>query len=287
MPRILGIGDNTVDIYVDAGMQYPGGNAVNVAVLTRRLGATSSYLGCLGKDAAGQLIFDSLRAEGIDLSHCRRIEGANAWSRIAHRGADRVFAGSDPGVRARYGLCGEDYTYIGQHHLAHTSIYSDLEDELPRIRAVAPTLSFDYSEEWQRPRTKETLKHVDLAFLSHPRGSVAECRDLMAWCAGRGPSTVVVTRGLKGSLAYVGGRHLTQRAVEAEVVDTLGAGDAFIAAFLMAYLEHQDPAAALQAGAEYAAAACSYKGAFGHGHPIRRPTDAQAPIRNASINEPS
>ena len=36
-PRILGLGDNTVDTYVDAGLQFPGGNAVNVAVLARCL----------------------------------------------------------------------------------------------------------------------------------------------------------------------------------------------------------------------------------------------------------
>ena len=28
---ILGLGDNTVDTYVDLGRQFPGGNAVNVA----------------------------------------------------------------------------------------------------------------------------------------------------------------------------------------------------------------------------------------------------------------
>ena len=36
MLRVLGIGDNTVDIYLDEGMQYPGGNAVNVAVQAGR-----------------------------------------------------------------------------------------------------------------------------------------------------------------------------------------------------------------------------------------------------------
>ncbi len=36
MVRVLGIGDNTVDIYVDQGVQFPGGNAVNVAILTGR-----------------------------------------------------------------------------------------------------------------------------------------------------------------------------------------------------------------------------------------------------------
>ena len=52
------------------------------------------------------------------------------------------------------------------------------------------------------------------------------------------------------------------------IVDTLGAGDAFIAAFLVAFLKNSDPKAALAAGAENAARACAYQGAFGHGQPI-------------------
>ena len=53
MVRVLGIGDNTVDIYVDQDVQFPGGNAVNVAVMMKRLGAEASYLGCIGTDFLG------------------------------------------------------------------------------------------------------------------------------------------------------------------------------------------------------------------------------------------
>lgn len=80
MVRVLGIGDNTVDIYVDQGVQFPGGNAVNIAVLTRRIGADAAYLGCIGNDFLGDMIHDALVAEGIDISHSRRIDGPNSWA---------------------------------------------------------------------------------------------------------------------------------------------------------------------------------------------------------------
>src|SRR5262245_386712 len=118
-PRILGFGDNTVDTYVDAGMQYPGGNAVNVAVLRRWRGAAASYLGCLGNDEAGGLIFDALAKEGIDLSRCRRIAGENARARIAHEGGDRRFVGATRGVRGRYDLTDEDFAFVARHDLTH------------------------------------------------------------------------------------------------------------------------------------------------------------------------
>lgn len=46
--RIIGIGDNVVDCYLDQGLYYPGGNCVNVAVnakeQVRRKRTTLVYL---------------------------------------------------------------------------------------------------------------------------------------------------------------------------------------------------------------------------------------------------
>ena len=269
MLRVLGIGDNTVDIYLDEGMQYPGGNAVNVAVQAGRAGAEASYLGCLGNDALGALVLEALRAEGVDISHCRRREGPNPWSRIAHTGGDRKFMGSNPGVRARYELTAEDDRFIAARDLVHTSVHSDLDGEMARLRRHARRLSYDYSEHWRRPGVAETMRHVDIAFLSDPRAEDDACRELLAWCAGQGPSLVVLTRGVRGALAWQDGVVSVGGIAPATVVDTLGAGDAFIAGFLVAHGSGGDMAAALAAGARQAAQACAVKGGFGHGVPTR------------------
>ncbi len=267
MARLLGIGDNTVDVYVDRGMQYPGGNAVNVAVQARRLGLEASYLGCLGDDARGDLIGRSLIQERVDISRMRRLSGPNAFSRVAHRGQDRQFIGSDPGVRGRYGLGPDDDAFIAAHDLAHTSVHSDIEDELPRIRAHAPLLSYDYSEHLARPGKEATLRFVDIAFLSCPGAAEADCRALAQHVAARGPSLVVVTRGALGACALAGGAHHTCGVHPADIVDTLGAGDAFIAGFLAAHLERWPIPACLDRAAANAALACGGRGAYGHGEP--------------------
>ena len=124
MVRLLGIGDNTVDIYLTEEMQYPGGNAVNVAVHARRNGAEASYLGCLGQDILGDLVFESLASEGVDVSRVRRIKGPNPWSRIRHQNGDRIFIGSNPGVRDRYDLTADDLAFIITHDLVHTTVHS-------------------------------------------------------------------------------------------------------------------------------------------------------------------
>ncbi|MCB2130562.1 MAG: carbohydrate kinase [Rhodobacteraceae bacterium] len=269
MARVLGIGDNTVDIYVDQGVQYPGGNAVNVAVMMHRLGASAAYLGAVGSDFLGDLVHDALEAEGIDLSRLRRTGGGNTWSRIRHDGNDRVFDGSNPTRRDTYALTDDDYLWMGGFDLAHSSVYSRLEPDLPRLSAACTLLSFDYSSEYTDEYIARTAPDIDIAFLSASDLDDQGCDRLARSVAARGPELVVITRGAKGALAFEAGRAMHQPVLPAKVVDTLGAGDGFIAGLLNERLAGGDLAGQLAAGAGYAARVCEQRGAFGHEIAIR------------------
>src|SRR5437016_1231504 len=97
--KIIGVGDNVVDYYKDRGEIYPGGNALNVAVLAKRNGAEKgSYIGILGDDTAGDHVLKSLEAEKIDVSRIRRAYGPN-WESVVtlNEDGDRVFVGSNKG----------------------------------------------------------------------------------------------------------------------------------------------------------------------------------------------
>jgi hypothetical protein len=142
-PRLLGLGDNTIDTYVSAGLQFPGGNAVNVAVMARRLGVRASYLGCWGDDAGGRILDEALAAEGVDLSHVRRIPGGEtARARIAHENGDRRFVGARPGVRANYALGDVDLDFIANmisSTPAATAISTASSAASPPSRGCSPT----------------------------------------------------------------------------------------------------------------------------------------------------
>lgn len=269
MARVLGIGDNTVDIYVDQGVQFPGGNAVNVPILMQRMGADAAYLGCVGRDRLGNIVADALVAEGIDVSHLRRIDAPNSWSRIRHIGNDRIFDGNNPSLRDAYDLTEADFAWMAGFNLAHSSIYSKLEDELVRLGAAGPILSFDYSSEYTDEYISATARHIDIAFLSASKGSDADVVSLARSVSRQGPQTVVVTRGAKGAFALEGDRIHEQPVTPTDVVDTLGAGDGFIAGFLMARLTGAALEEQLAAGARHAAEVCRQRGAFGYETPIR------------------
>ncbi|MFZ5916849.1 MAG: fructoselysine 6-kinase [Chloroflexota bacterium] len=265
MVRVIGVGDNTVDKYQDLRMMFPGGNTVNVAVLARRYGHPASYIGWLGDDEHGRLILNALRQERVDTSHCRVVDGPNACGEIFLVDGDRVFGQSDAGVSDRLALTEADLHFVGQHDLAHTSIYSHIERDLPKLSGAARHLSFDFSDEWKRDYLADRLPWVDTAIVSYPHRPEAEIKDLMRWMQAQGPACVLVTQGKAGAAAYDGARFYRQSIVETEVLDTLGAGDAFIARFLVERLSGAATEAALAAAAASAAETCRYYGAFGHG----------------------
>lgn len=263
--RLLGLGDNTVDTYVDIGEQYPGGNAVNVAVLARRLGAETAYLGCFGADEAGDLLRAALAAEGVETSRCRHRAGANARAFIGHDNGDRKFLKSEPGVRADYGFEDEDFAYTARFDLVHTSVFSGLDAELPRLRAAATSISYDFSERWTRDLLARTLPLINIPCLSAPRLSDDESEDLISFCRANGARLGLLTQGARGAIGWNETEARRQIPAPAEIVDTLGAGDAFISAFLVAHFGGKGLSEALSSGADFAGRICGQKGAFGRG----------------------
>lgn len=265
MTRILGLGDNTIDTYVDAGVQYPGGNALNVAAMTARLGASTAYLGCVGDDDGGELVRRALVAEGVDISRVRTRTGANARAYIGHVDGDRHFIRSDPGVRADYRWDDDDFAYIATFDHVHTSIYSDLGEALPRIVASARSLSFDASDQWTADYLSQVVPYIRYIFLSASELSGPEAMAVAEHCMALGAEAVVLTRGSGGALGVSAKGPVLQPALPTSVLDTLGAGDGFISGFLAELLAGGSLKDAMMRGAEFAALVCGWQGGFGHG----------------------
>jgi len=267
--RVVGVGDNTVDIYLHQGLMFPGGNAVNVSVFANRLGAYASYIGWLGNDERGNLIHDALVEENIDLSHVRRIDGENAFCEIDVVEGDRIFGDFSEGVRNQIVLNDEDYEFISEHSLTHTSIYSFVEPFIEKLHKYSRKLSFDFSQDWDTDYLEKILPHVDIAILSSKERQLEDNRPLMQMAKTKGPELILITGGDQGALLFDGQGFYHQGIVEVtDIADTLGAGDAFAANFMVEYLKGVHIPDALAHAAEFAASACQSHGAFGHGAPI-------------------
>lgn len=266
--KLLAIGDNVVDYYKDQGKIYPGGNALNVAVLCNRLNhEQSSYMGIVGNDEAAVHVLDSLRQEKVDISRIRQAIGENGMAVVTlDEEGDRIFVGSNKGgVQSRMGIVldEQDFNYIRQHDLLHTSVYSRLEQHLPKLSQMVD-IAFDFSTNQEEAYLQQVCPYITYAFFSGSSLTEIECIELIQRVHLLGTKVVCITRGGEGAILSIENEIYKQSIIPTEVVDTLGAGDSFIAGFLSSYVQGKDVQQALHMGALIASQTCQYYGAFGY-----------------------
>lgn len=277
----LGFGDNVVDRYEHLGIMYPGGNAVNFAVFAKKCGARrAAYMGIFGTDAAAEHVIASLRDEDVELVECQQLVGPNGAARVTVVDGDRIFLGSNEGgIRgdARLVLDRFKLEYVQEFDLVHSGNYCFTERELPKIKAAGVPVSFDFSDDSTPEYFEQVAPFVDYAFMSCSEMIEEETIERIQWVATLGPSFVSATRGSDGCIAWDGQRLYRQPSKPCEqVADTMAAGDSFLTAFLMSYIDAQKkgetgPAAieaALDFAAGFASYTCSIDGSWGHGAPI-------------------
>lgn len=267
--RLIAIGDNVTDCYMDKGVYYPGGNAVNVAVNCKKNGAERvNYIGVFGNDERADYIRKCLEEEGVTCERSRKVYAHTAQPKVYLKDGDRVFA---PGPRDScqhlfaIKLVKEDMEVIRDYTICHTSCYSNLEYELPELAKVCQ-VSFDFSDRRDEDYLKRTCPYLTYAFFSGADMTEDECIALMKTVHGLGTKIIGVTRGKEGSIFYDGERVCRQGIKKVEAVDTMGAGDSFIAGFLTAYGDGKPMEEALCYAAERSAITCTVQGGFGHPH---------------------
>lgn len=282
--QIVTVGDNVVDCYPDLGLMYPGGNTVNVAVHLSRLGVPVGYVGAIGSDTAGAVVFDALAREGVDCSHVRREPGVNARACVRLDHGNRVFVGANPGVSV-FSVSTQDLGWMAEARLVHTGECSSLEEQLPELQQLPGLLSYDFSV---RPLdyVADHAPRVDVAILSFERTHAATPVELAERVLGMGPRVVAVTDGHRGAVVASRGGVVTATAPDVEVVDTLGAGDAFIARFLTGLVAGEALQSLAEASTAYASATCTEYGAFGYEAPLPEEIAQSSEWQSASSELP-
>lgn len=279
--NLVAVGDNVVDRYIDRGVMYPGGNAVNVAVHARRCGARSAYVGAVGTDRAGRAVLDALVVEGIDTSQVRVLDGPNAYAVVQVLEGNRVFGHADVGV-SQFTLSDADLAVVAAADIVHTGECSLMEDQLADLALAARRLSFDFSE---RPWSyvEKYARHAQVAIRSCPGATAEEAAAEAKRLQGLGPAVVAVTLGAEGAVLLGHRAFAYARPEPAPVVDTLGAGDAFIARFLLGLTAGEDLRQLAQAATAYATSTCASFGAFGYETAIEATTTPLDPNQQGAF----
>ena len=255
-PEIATVGDNCIDRYgPPISLSTVGGNALNVAVQLRRAGLRSAYFGAVGRDQDGQRTIDTLVENQVDVGGLQVLAGITAFTELtSDASGDRIIGVEDFGVCRGYGPSDADFDQLKFVRHVHLGWLDDAGATKRRLVSLGIPVSQDLA-------VNSGAAALDIAFAS-AGPSRADAHRLRDQALEQGARLVVVTMGALGSLASDGVNHAEMGARPIAVLDTLGAGDTFIAGFLAARLAGLAVTECLAAGRDAAAETCTHFGGF-------------------------
>ena len=277
--RVLVAGEALVDFLpatpgplasVESFTRRPGGAPANVAVGLARLEETPLFWTRVGADPFGDVLVRTLEEEGLpDRFVERDTEARTSLAFVAHdENADRAFTFYRDGTadtrmeRGRVSddvLAGVEWIVAGGVALASGPSREATLDLLERAAAAGTTVAFDPNyrpELWADGAFESTvgraLEHVDVL-----KATTGELRALgfegedestlsrAVFDSEKGPHTVLTTLGGAGARAEAaedapwGPATVTHAGYPVEPVDTTGAGDAFLAGAVAAFVDRE------------------------------------------------
>lgn len=272
---VVGVGDIDVDMFLGvtalAGRdekvparllgEHPGGMIANVTCAASALGASAAMIGRVGTDAYGEVALRGLRDFGVDVSLVTIVDGGRTFYCVimldgsGEKALTAVL--TDCHWPRRHDIDPECFSATRAVHLAG----DDLElatwvGREARARGALVSLDLEASTAAHgMPALRPLLASTDVLFMNHSGCRLFDDDPVRAaeLAHGLGPKVVVVTRGARGVLASTHQETFRVDALPGPVVDTTGAGDCFIGAFLTRLLAENG----VDEASRYAVAAAS------------------------------
>lgn len=270
-----------------------GGAESNVAIAAARVGVASGWIGRLGDDDLGSLIERELLGQGVHVAAARDPDAPTGLMLKEHRRGvpTRVRYYRAGSAGSRLSADDLDPDLLGGAEIVHLtgitaalsgSARSALRRAIELGRAGGAAISFDvnYRATLWRPAAAAPVLHdlataADIVFAGPEEAALlldgdpdpaahpdpwARAEEQARRIAALGPRTVVLKLGALGALALADGAVHRHAIVPIEPVDPVGAGDAFVGAFLAELADRRPLRACLAAGARMGALVCAVRG---------------------------
>ena len=298
MTRFVVCGETLIDLVRAEGdradhfsstwLALSAGGPMNSAVALGKLGADTHFLGRISTDAFGRQLRGHIEDAGVQLDLATESDQATSLAVVSldDRGvasytfhfAETANFGWQPGELPTLGT--DDWLHVAS--LA-TVVSPGAEVLLDWAGQTAASISFDINvrptvitdpatywakvEPWLavvgRRRGIVKASDEDIKFLAKALGGGDPIDVAAGWVEQFGLGLAVITLGADGGAAVEpGGRRHRAPGFPTRLVDTVGAGDTFMAGFLDGLVSHgQDVESALRRGGAAASIVCSRQGA--------------------------
>src|SRR5262245_37590345 len=238
-----------------------GGWAAITSAAAARLGLRTSLVAAIGADLFGDFVESQLAMAGVDTSTLLRVSRPTGLSVVLSQGTDRAILtapGAIDSLTADLILGSRTIVRATHVHVSSYFLQPALAETLPGLLAdvrsggttVSLDTNFDPTRRWMTPALDAALRMTDLFFPNRTEAAALSGRDdpvaASQWLANRFSLAVAVKCGSAGALLATGNRVLRAIPPAVRAVDTTGAGDAFNAGFLAAWLDRLDWARCLR-----------------------------------------
>jgi ribokinase len=282
---IITVGSATLDVFVDAKQElrkhakekkhidicYPfgekllidnldvsvGGGGVNTAVAFSRLGLSAGFIGVLGNDLHGEMLFRELDSENVDfLGNVRDgksgysvvLRGKNNRTILTYKGVNNDLSWSNlrtSKLEARWYFLS---TMIGKSFITEQKIAEHAKKQGAKI---AMNIS-EYLAQQGLKKISKYLKHADILVLNREEAEILSGKkkfdEMFREIARIIKGIIVISDGKNPVHAFDGKNSYLKKIKDIKVVDTTGAGDAFASGFVYGMIKKRSILSALNFG---------------------------------------
>lgn len=234
-----------------AYLPRPGGSPYNVAIALGRLGVPTSFAGGISTDFFGDQLLANLRDSGVSPQYVTRLDRPSTLAFASLDQAEPRYAFYDAEAADRHWQIPEALpdgdiraVHIGSLALVREPGVGSFEALVLRAHARGLAISLDPNIRGEHIRDAAChrarlarlaaaadivkVSLADLAWLAPDATADAYAASLLQ----SGPSLVVITGGSAGATAYGRAARVHSAAEPIQLVDTVGAGDAFMGGLL-------------------------------------------------------
>lgn len=261
-----------------------GGSESNFAIGISRMGLNSTWLSRIGDDGIGRKIKSDVLSQGVRVL-CNVDENASSGLMIKttpRAGRTEVMYFRSDSAASHLSVADFGSIRFSDFDALHfTGITPGLSESCEQATAHAIKeareqglfISMDVnfrSKIWSQEDAKQKLSpfvsFCDLVIASVDEAQIllgsqeTNPQELAETISRRGPNHVVIKQGEQGATSLLDGNILSMPSMPIEVVDSVGAGDAFTATYVATYLREGSQELALTHAIQAGALACTHPG---------------------------
>ena len=230
MKRTLAMADNCIDVYYKLDRYYLTGNSIDFALNYKDLGGDVTEMTILGNDVFADALEERLKEREIPLRILKRTDRPTAAAKMDLVDGDKKHLHFEGNAMEEIELQDDDLEFVKQFDIIYAERWAKVGRYIKEIRQEGQIWVYDFSKRLEQESNDEIIPYLDYAFFSYDRDD-EYIRNFMVKTNEKGAKTVVAMLGEYGSLAYENGKFYKLDAEKVEVVNTVGAGDSYIAAF--------------------------------------------------------